>query len=220
MLNPFFCICGRANLMLVKYISGILTTHQNCIQYSCKFYFLQVRRWRKIYSLLLQELYIFYSALIFFIPFQNSTILKIEWTLLQKLVEKSSKNICWLYLKTIMIMPIILALSMTTSKCHCLHQRVYSIITKHRAFHQFSQWQFMLPLCIWIKFMRIILEWWKSVSLLEGISLTLQPSSKHLLWLTCICWFNLLLFKCSLALFRTDETEVEEIIQSKSVWHF
>lgn len=44
MLNPFFCICGRANLMLVKYISGILTTHQNCIQYSCKFYFLQVRR--------------------------------------------------------------------------------------------------------------------------------------------------------------------------------
>ena len=57
--------------MLVKYISGIITTHQNCIQYSCKFYFLQVRRWRKIYSLLLQELYIFYSALIFLYSFSK-----------------------------------------------------------------------------------------------------------------------------------------------------
>ena len=43
-LNSFSCICDQANLMLVKYLSGILTTHQNCIQYSCKFYFLQVRR--------------------------------------------------------------------------------------------------------------------------------------------------------------------------------
>ena len=43
MLNSFSCIWDRAYLMSVKNVSGILTTHQNCIQYSCKFYFLQVK---------------------------------------------------------------------------------------------------------------------------------------------------------------------------------
>ena len=161
-------------------------------------------------------------------PFHNSIILKPLWILLQKGRGKggrrggaSSKNICWQYLKTqanfpLPMLPIILALSMTTSKRNCLRQwgweSIPHMMTKHRAFLQLSQFQFMLPLSIWIKFLRIILEWCKSVNLLEGISFALQPSSKHLLWLTCICWFNLLLFKCSLALFRTDETEVEKRI--------
>ena len=126
------------------------------------------------------------------------TILKTLWTLLQEVVEKSSKNICWLYLKTQPNFPLpMLALSITTSKCLCLRQwgweSVPYIMTKHRAFHQLGQLQFILPLSIWIKFLKIILGWCKSVNLLEGISFALQPSSKHLLWLTCICWFNLLL---------------------------
>ena len=47
--------------------------------------------------------------------------------LLQKMVAKSSKNICWLHLKTqyiflLPLLPIILTLSITKSRCHCLQQ--------------------------------------------------------------------------------------------------
>ena len=193
MLNSFSCICDQANLILVKYIDETRTTHQNCIQHSCKFLFFTTEKVKNnSFIFVVRVIYFLFSffnlvcfdfcwffsilyfsliwknrhkLLFFFMPFHNSTILKTLWTFLQKVVEKSSKNICWLYLKTqsnfpLPKLPIILALSMTISKCHCLRQRGWEsiphIMTKHRVFHQLSQ--FMLPLSIWIKFLRTILE--------------------------------------------------------------